>query len=421
MNGRLLISAALSATLLVLPSVASAAGITVGNPSVSQTTLDTYSNFTIIDTNHPVSASGWLTTFSYYAANTNPFEFVLVDSGNVVKWVSPMITPAATGVQVYNVNVPVTAGWNLGVHFDLTGTIPFVSPGALATWTPNGNGMPIVGTALTVENGLSGRVYSWNGNGTDVSGCSVTTLVSSTATQFKHLTLTDPALSSNSSLFTLGTPGAAVIATPQGYPGAWDVAAADPKVATANWINNTADAPTNGGVGDGQNGAVDAWRLFSHPFTLPIGAVVSSAAIHFTADNSVQTYLDNTWVGSAASYTTISDAALSPTSGTHELEFVVKNDAYSDINPTGLIYRADMNYCIPTTPPDTECPAAPSIAAAYLKSSGIKSGSTGYKNVISLVAHQMSPQTNFNGFNSCSDGYAGAVKAYVDQNKTTLK
>jgi len=97
-----------------------ALSITVGNPAISRSTVDTYQNFTIIDTNNPVSATGWLTSFSYYATSTNSFEFVLVDSSNVVKWVSPTVTPAATGMQTYNISVPVQVGWNLGVHFDST-------------------------------------------------------------------------------------------------------------------------------------------------------------------------------------------------------------------------------------------------------------------------------------------------------------
>jgi hypothetical protein len=422
---KLLAKIALTAVVLspfaaAVPALA--AGITVGNPAIARSIVDTYSNFTIIDTNAPVSATGFLTTFSYYAANANSFEFVLVDGANVVKWISPTITPAGVGLQTYNINVPVTAGWNLGVHFDSTGTIPFDFVGAPATYTPNNNGMPIVGQTLSVE-GTSGRTYSWNGNGSDATVCSTLTLESSTSTQFKHLTTTDPAGSSDDSLFTLGTPGAAVLTAPDGFPGAWDAASADPDVTGAIWVNNNSVAPsTPAGAGDGQDGNVNAWRLFSQTFNLPAGAVVSSANLHMSADNSVQAFLDNTSVGSALSYTTVDDFALTVTPGAHELEFVVKNDAYDGpTNPTGVIYRADINYCVPVAPPPTECPAAPSIAAAVLQTEGVKSGSTTFKNVISLVAKHMGPQTDFDGINACNAGYAPAVKVFVDANKGVTK
>jgi hypothetical protein len=171
MKRGLLVSTAVSAAFLILPALASAASLAVGNSAVSRANTDTYSNFTIIDTNVPVSANGVLDTFTYYAANLNSFEFVLVDSSNVVKYVSPVVTPIATGLQTYSASVLVEAGWNLGVHFDATGTIPFDYAGAPATYTPNNDGMPVVGDVLSVE-GTSNRVYSWGATGTAVPSCS---------------------------------------------------------------------------------------------------------------------------------------------------------------------------------------------------------------------------------------------------------
>lgn len=159
----------------VLPAQALAAGITVGNNTSVQTQLDTYSNFTVIDTNHPVSGNGSLSTFNYYAANTNPFAFVLVDSSGVVQWMSDTITPAGVGVYSYtpSSSVPVAAGWNLGVYFTETGTIPFeYNTGAPAEWTPNGSGAPTVGSALTYESTSTfgdwvDRVYSFDATGSN--------------------------------------------------------------------------------------------------------------------------------------------------------------------------------------------------------------------------------------------------------------
>src|SRR3989344_5943172 len=155
--------AALTIAIIAFGGFAFAAGsITVGNPAISRANLDTFTNFTIIDTNSPVSANGTLDTFTYYADNTNPFEFVIVDAGNVVKYISPTITPASAGVQTFIATggVPVSAGWNLGVHFDSSGTIPFDGGGSLATYTADNSGSPTVGVAL-VPAGTTNRTYSW--------------------------------------------------------------------------------------------------------------------------------------------------------------------------------------------------------------------------------------------------------------------
>ncbi len=161
-----LASAIVSATFLV-PALASATSVTVGNAAINRANIDTFSNFTIIDTNNPLSANGSLSTFSYFATDTNPFEFVLVDSGNVVKYISPTITPPSTGPQTYSATVQAQIGWNLGVHFDQTGTIPFDLMGVPAAYTANQSGLPVVGSTLSVA-GTSGRTYSWNATGTTI-------------------------------------------------------------------------------------------------------------------------------------------------------------------------------------------------------------------------------------------------------------
>src|SRR5688500_2041075 len=99
---------------------------TIGNATIARTDTDTYHNFTIIDSNNSVLADGEITSFSYYAANTKPFGFVVVSSAHVVEYVSPLITPAATGVQTYTPVAPidVTDGDNIGMYFQSTGTIP---------------------------------------------------------------------------------------------------------------------------------------------------------------------------------------------------------------------------------------------------------------------------------------------------------
>lgn len=397
---------------LTAATPASAATFTLGNDATLRPITDTYVNFTIIDTNNSATENGEILSFDYYASNLNPFRFVVVDSINKVTWVSDEIVPGTVGVNTFILATPVliSVGDNIGMYFAQSGTIPFEYVGDPAVYTPNNNGLPIVGSTLSVE-GVSGRTYSLVANA-DTLNCSVVTLVSGTDTQFKNLTLSDPGVSSDDSLFTLGTPGASVLTGPDGYSGAWDAAAADPDVAGAIWVNNTATAPTPGGGGDGQDGSVNVWRLFSHAFTIPTSAVISSSMLHVAADNSVGAFLDNSFVGSAPGFLAVNDITLSPNPGLHELEFVVKNDAYGAINPTGLLYKAVVNYCVPPTP--LSCPAAPSIAAKYLKSLGVKPGSSTEKNIISLVARFMGPQKNFGGVGACDSAYGAKVTSFVD-------
>ncbi len=68
-----------------------------------------------------------------------------------------------------------------------------------------------------------------------------------------------------------------------------------------------------------------------------------------------------------------------------------------------------------------ECPAAPAVAAEYLREEGIRSGSKLYKNVVSLVAKHMSPKTDFDGHTACEGTYGEAVKAFVNAHLQILK
>jgi len=140
---------------------------TVGNDAIVRPITDTRANFTIIDTNNPSSKFGALNTFSYYAANTNPFRFVLVDGSDVVQWVSDSITPAGIGAQSWPslTPVPVEPDWNLGLYFSLTGTVPFKYAGEPA-WYGYGNaGVPEVGKKLIYQSS-SNRIYSFVATGT---------------------------------------------------------------------------------------------------------------------------------------------------------------------------------------------------------------------------------------------------------------
>ena len=148
--------------VLAVPFFADATTLTVGNDTTVRTITDTSINFVVIDKNHSSTSSGVLKTFSYYAANTNTFRFVLVDASSKVKWVSDEITPSAVGVGTYTPATPVSVepDWNLGLYFKTSGTIPFESTGAVAWYTANDSGLPVVGNTL-VYGGSTNRIYSF--------------------------------------------------------------------------------------------------------------------------------------------------------------------------------------------------------------------------------------------------------------------
>lgn len=79
------------------------------------------------------------------------------------------------------------------------------------------------------------------------------------------------------------------------------------------------------------------------------------------------------------------------------------------------------SYCLSQTEPPVCSPPAPVIANRYLKELGLKAGSKQYKNIVSLVAHQMGPETDFNGVSVNDPAYPSLVKDFVDTNMSILK
>jgi len=158
----------LGALVLTFAFVSSvdAAVLSIGNDDEPRPVVDTYHNFTIIDTNNPATANGEIDTFKYYASNTNSFKFVVVDGSGVVKWISSLITPVAAGKYVYSEVVPVNTGWNVGLYFQSTGTVPFAYDGIAdpAYYESNNAGEPIVGETLSYA-GSSDRYYSFVATG----------------------------------------------------------------------------------------------------------------------------------------------------------------------------------------------------------------------------------------------------------------
>lgn len=128
----------------------------------------------------------------------------------------------------------------------------------------------------------------------------------------------------------------------------------------AGGTNNTEGSPLN-----------NQWRLFQDSFTLPAGATVTNATLWYTADNAAAVYLNGSNTAIATTNGTTSEdvygtsfasstqnfgqvftTSFSPVVGTNTLNFVVRNwsmasSTASSTNPTGLLYKGVVNYCMP--------------------------------------------------------------------------
>lgn len=164
-----LVVAAILALAVAAPAAATTP-LTGGNAVTPRAYLDTYANFVIVDQNHPISASGMLTSWSFWAGATSGVQLVVVRvTGGVATVVgeSPTVAPVTTGVAVTTAlspALPVQANDFVGLYFVSTGVVPFdgiPSSGTSGTvlYTMNGYGDPTVGATLNFE-GAVDRMYS---------------------------------------------------------------------------------------------------------------------------------------------------------------------------------------------------------------------------------------------------------------------
>lgn len=147
--------------------------LNLGNTVEDRDYVDSYYNFSIIDTNLSAGYQGIVTEIQYWARNNNAFKFLIVDELGKVMWKSDLITPVATGLQTYTPSTSpvVHPGWNIGMYFTLTGTIPFdYDDGAdPAFYEANNAGEPVLGETLT-NAGTTKRYYSVYANGWQFKG-----------------------------------------------------------------------------------------------------------------------------------------------------------------------------------------------------------------------------------------------------------
>lgn len=197
--------------------------------------------------------------------------------------------------------------------------------------------------------------------------CSVIHLTSSTSTQTAGWTAVNPSVSPlTAAQYSNGTFGSAIITQTVIPP--WVDPAVDMHFATtgALWVSSASSWP--GGAGNTEGSASSSqWRLFKDSFTLPAGAVVSSAHVDYTGDNAVAMYLNGSQVSTTNTtptdyvfgpmatdtpntFSTVTEKNITPAPAANTLNFVVRNMGgdYTS-NPTGLVYHASIAYCVPNT------------------------------------------------------------------------
>ena len=175
--------------------------ITGGNTTaMASGTLDTWTNFVIVDTNNPISDSGLLTSWSYYAQYSSSnvagaVQLVIVKpgatflGGATVVYVSAPSTPFISGSTATSdgvVTVPIPGGvWvqqgdEIGLHFIGAAVVPFAGSGGLNSsgnvFFTNLNSYevstsPIAGAPLSFVDGATARTYAISVSGVTGAGC----------------------------------------------------------------------------------------------------------------------------------------------------------------------------------------------------------------------------------------------------------
>ena len=157
------VGAMVLATVVGATGTALAVSATLGNPANDRSSVDSWSDFTIVDTNNSAPFDGYFTAIDYYAERAGTIRFVIVDTNDTVTWVSDEVNVATAGPGTVNLAQPVgvTAGSNLGVYSAGYGVISFdyATSADPADFTNYGSGQPAVGQTLPYV-GSSARYYS---------------------------------------------------------------------------------------------------------------------------------------------------------------------------------------------------------------------------------------------------------------------
>jgi hypothetical protein len=167
------IAAAMAVAGLSLASNAMGAVITGGNPVVAAPYFDTFQNFSILDGNNPINATGDLTSWSIYApANAGPVELLIyraAAAGYDLIGHSSLQTPqSAGGFQTFSIpgGLKVQGGDLIGLYFQSWGSVEFSGyDGGIQNgnvlFTNNNVGL----NNATDFIGMTDRIYSVNVSG----------------------------------------------------------------------------------------------------------------------------------------------------------------------------------------------------------------------------------------------------------------
>jgi uncharacterized repeat protein (TIGR01451 family) len=347
---------------------------TVGNDDTVRPNTDSYSNFTIIDTNNSSSELGLLNTFSYYAKNSNPFRFVLVDESDVVQWVSAEITPSAPlpGVQSWSPSIPVYVepDWNLGLYFALAGTVTWEYAGAPAWYEPNKTGLPNVGDTLFYASS-SNRIYSFVATGevADLPSVPIITWPTNnayiTAAALTHIDWTDSTGTFTPLEYQYQAYGDAGY-TAQIYSSGWLSASEIPTLNTPEGVYyiRVRAQDSMGYLSDWSNGVAQPYKI---TVILPSIEIDKTASTTAAAPGETVTYTYTVTTDGALSDVTVSDNPAG------DAEYVS-----GDTNSDGVLYLDEtwiftINYIIPEDAPEYLCNIA--TAEGWYKGNSVSADS----------------------------------------------
>lgn len=157
----LLTGATAVAATIGVAATAVAVTATIGNDAIIRPNLTGFENFTVVDTNRPAPFDGYLDSITYYAARVGTIpsgeddyalRFLMVDTHDVVTWVSDEVVPDSVGVHTLPLDEPVgvTVGSNLAVYFKYAGVVPysFDLGAGTAKYEADNAGLPEVGDTL---------------------------------------------------------------------------------------------------------------------------------------------------------------------------------------------------------------------------------------------------------------------------------
>jgi hypothetical protein len=136
--------------------------ISGGNTTTNGAVLDTRTSFVVVDTNVPITGSGILTSWSFYAGAVGTVTLDIVRGTLVVAESAPVTVGAAdvgTVVTTALPNLAVLGGDNVGLYFTGAGVVPFDYSVAAAAYTAVLSANPAVGETLVID-GYSPRTYS---------------------------------------------------------------------------------------------------------------------------------------------------------------------------------------------------------------------------------------------------------------------